>query len=33
MRKRNGQFNPKRKMLKIEECDFKNLAELSSLAQ
>lgn len=33
MKRRNGQFNPKRKMLKVEECDFKGLAELSSQAK
>lgn len=33
MRRRNGQFNPKRKMLKVEECDFKSLAELASRAK
>jgi hypothetical protein len=33
MKRRNGQFNPKRKMLKVEECDFKDLAELASQAK
>jgi hypothetical protein len=30
MKKRNGQFNPKRRMLKIEKCDFKGLHALAS---
>lgn len=30
MKQRNGQFNPKRRMLKVEECDFKCLAALAS---
>ena len=29
MKKRNGQFNPKRRMLKIEECDFNCLHALA----
>lgn len=33
MKRRNGQFNPKRKMLKVEACDFGHLAELASQAQ
>ncbi len=33
MKKRNGQFNPKRKMLKIEECNFNDLLNLSRQAQ
>jgi hypothetical protein len=33
MKRRNGQFNPKRKILKVEKCDFKLLAELASQAK
>ncbi|AFY61651.1 hypothetical protein Syn6312_2552 [Synechococcus sp. PCC 6312] len=33
MKKRNGQFNPKRRIQKIEACDFKSLAELASQAR
>ena len=33
MRRRNGQFNPKRKMVKLENCDFKSLAKLASQAK
>lgn len=33
MKRRNGQFNPKRKMLKVEACNFKSLSELASQAK
>ncbi|WP_008318414.1 hypothetical protein [Leptolyngbya sp. PCC 6406] len=33
MKKRNGQFNPKRRMLKPEKCDFHELLALSLQAQ
>lgn len=33
MKKRNGQFNPKRRMLKIEECNFDDLLTFSKKAQ
>ncbi|MEQ9358501.1 MAG: hypothetical protein RIG63_19310 [Coleofasciculus chthonoplastes F3-SA18-01] len=33
MKKRNGKYNQKRKILKIKECDFKELLQLSSQAQ
>jgi hypothetical protein len=33
MKKRNSQFNPKRKIRKLEECDFASLAELAAQAQ
>ena len=33
MKRRNGQFNSKRKMLKVEECDFEGLAKLASEAK
>jgi hypothetical protein len=33
MKKRNGNFNPKRRMLIVEECNFKSLAELASQAK
>lgn len=33
MKRRNGQFNPKRKMLQVEHCDFKSLDELASQAK
>jgi hypothetical protein len=33
MKRRNGQFNPKRRMLKVEQCDFESLAELASQAK
>lgn len=29
MKRRDNKFNPKRKMLKIEDCNFKSLAELA----
>ncbi|MEQ9484133.1 hypothetical protein [Coleofasciculus sp. F4-SAH-05] len=33
MKKRNGKYNQKRKILKIKECDFKELLQLSFQAQ
>ncbi len=33
MKKRSGQFNPKRRMLKLEDCDFEQLASLASQVQ
>lgn len=33
MKKRNGQFNPKRRICKLDECDFHALANLSLQAQ
>lgn len=33
MKKRSGNFNPKRKILNLEECDFENLSNLSSQVQ
>ncbi|MDX2273498.1 MAG: hypothetical protein NW237_16310 [Cyanobacteriota bacterium] len=33
MKKRNGNFNPKRKIRKVEECDFESLAKLASQAK
>lgn len=33
MRKRNNQYNPKRKILDLEECDFHHLSDLASQAQ
>lgn len=33
MKQRNNQFNPKRKMLEINECDFSHLLDLSSKVQ
>lgn len=33
MKRRSGKFNTKRRMLKVEECDFNNLAELASQAR
>lgn len=33
MKKRNNKFNPKRKMLNLEECNFQSLSDLASQAQ
>lgn len=33
MRKRNGQFNPKRRIRKLDMCDFHSLVNLASQAQ
>ena len=33
MKKRNSRFNPKRKMLDLEKCDFQDLSNLASQAQ
>lgn len=33
MKKRNGKFNSKRKMLNLEKCDFKDLSNLASQTQ
>lgn len=33
MKRRNSQFNPKRRILKIENCNFKDLAHLASQAR
>ncbi|MDB9310574.1 hypothetical protein PN471_18490 [Aphanizomenon sp. CS-733/32] len=33
MKKRNGKFNDKRKMLNLEECDFQHLSDLASKAK
>jgi hypothetical protein len=33
MKKRNGRFNEKRKMLEIDKCDFQHLLDLSSKVQ
>ena len=33
MKKRIGKFNPKRKMINLEQCDFKHLSDLASQAK
>ena len=33
MKKRNGEFNDKRRLIKLEECDFQYLSNLASQAQ
>jgi hypothetical protein len=33
MKKRSGNFNPKRKMCNLEECDFQHLSDLASKVQ